>query len=175
MKKNKQTNEEEKSKKDNGFRFSFRTSQSMFEMIKLRIDKLSLDSSKYIKSLVEKDLEEEAKEIRLEQEALKQKAIISKQKYAEFDKGLKHKKGDYSIDEAKEPLVAKENYAPLIALFVIIIAATVYYLNRFFTRRNAEKEYERRVQIWHSFQNPPPQKVEASESDKMLNKSVEQD
>jgi hypothetical protein len=175
MKKNKQINEEKTSKKDGGFRFSFRTSQSMFEMIKLRIEKLSLDSSKYIKSLVEKDLEEEAKEIRLEQEALKQKAIITKQKYAQLDKTLKHKKGDYSIDEAKEPLVAKENYAPLIALFVIIIAAIIYYLNRFLTRRNEEKAYERRIKLWQSYQNPPPQKVDFGESNKMLDKSVEQD
>jgi hypothetical protein len=175
MKKNKQINEEEKSKKDGGFRFSFRTSQSMFEMIKLRIEKLSLDSSKYIKSLVEKDLEDEAKEIRLEQEAIKQEAIITKQKYAQYDKKLKHKKGDYSIDEAKEPIVSKENYAPLIMLCLIILAAIFYYIDIFLTKRNEEKAYERRMKLWQSYQNPPPQKVEVSESDKMLNKSVEQD
>ena len=175
MKNNKEINEDKALKKDNGYRFSFRTSQSMFEMIKLRIDKLSLDSSKYIKSLVEKDLEDEAKEIRLEQESIKQKAIITKQKYAQFDKELKHKKGDYSVDEVKEPVVSKENYAPLIALIIIIFVAAIYYFNKFLTKRNEEKAYERRMKLWQSYQNPPPQKVEVSESDKMLNKSVEQD
>lgn len=175
MKKNKVITEGETPKKEKDYRFGFRTSQSMFEMIKLRMDKLSLDSSKYIKGLVEKDLEEEAKEIRLEQEAKKQEAIIVKENYAQFDKRLKRKKGDYSIDEVKEPIAPKENNAPLVALFIIIFVTAIYYLDKFLTKRKAEKAYERRVKLWQSYQNPPPQKIEIAESDKMTDKSIEQD
>ena len=175
MKNNKEINEDKALKKDNGYRFSFRTSQSMFEMIKLRIDNLSLDSSKYIKSLVEKDLEDEAKEIRLEQEAKKQEAIIVKENYANYDKKLKRKRGNYAIDEPKNSTFTKEDYVPLATLFVIILAAFIYFLNRFLTRRNEAKSYERRLKLWQSYQNPPPHKVEINESDRMLDKPVEQD
>lgn len=175
MKKNKEITEDKALKKDTGYRFSFRTSQAMYEMIKLRIDTLSLDSSKYIKSLVEKDLEDEAKEIRLEQEALKQEAIITTQKYAQYDKKLKHKKGDYSIDEVKEPNVAQKDYTPLIVLLLMATAAIIYWVNKMITRRNEEKAYEKRLKLWQSYQNPPPQKIEIGESDTMLDKTVEQD
>lgn len=175
MKKNKEITEDKTPKKDNDYRFSFRTSQAMYEMVKLRIGKLSLDTSKYIKILVEKDLEEEAKEIRLEQEAKKEEAIIVKENYAQYDKKLKRKKGNYAVDEPKNSTLTKEDYAPLIALFLIILAAIIYYANRFLTRRNEEKSYERRLKLWQSYQNPPPYKVEIDESDRMLDKSVEQD
>lgn len=175
MKKNKEITEDKVPKKEKDYRFGFRTSQVMYEMVKLRIGKLSLDSSKYIKSLVEKDLEEEAKEIRLAQETQKEEAVITKQKYAQFDKKIKQKRGNYSTDKAKEPAVQKEDYGPFVILFLMILGAVVYFLNKFLTRRNEEKAYERRLKLWQSYQNPSPQKVKIDESNKVVNKSVEQD
>ncbi|MCU0468437.1 MAG: hypothetical protein MUF58_07535 [Arcicella sp.] len=157
-------------------KIDFRLPAKMKDMIVVTAQKQGLRVSQFITNLVENHFEEQAKQERIRIENEKQAQIKAEKEYAEFDKKIKQKRGDFTVDEStpivQDELQPKGFWTKILVWF--FVACGGYFIVKFFQNKITEKERNRYLQHWYSHQNQPFSKFKPTMSDKRSDKFVRQ-
>ncbi len=153
-------------------KIDFRLPIVMKNMIVSTAREKGIKVSQFITHLVEKFYEEQAKQDRLAMEADKQKQLIVREKYADYDKKKKHKKGDFSVDEPSPKIQNKDDDNTLLNFLITIAVLVVAWQGFVFTKKFiARNKSEKLYQQWQSQQNFQNSKSNLNQSDKPSDKS----
>jgi hypothetical protein len=153
-------------------KIDFRLPTVMKNMIVATAKEKGIKVSQFITHLVEKFYEEQAKQDRLAMEADQQKQLVVREKYADYNKKKKHKKGDFTVDEPTSKNQNKSDDSTLlnflITITVIIVAWQGFvFIKKIIARKKTEKSYQQ----WQSQQNFQNSKSNLNQSDKQSDKS----
>ena len=156
-------------------KIDFRLPIVMKDMIVSTAKEKGIKVSQFITHLIEKFYEEQAKQDRLAMEADQQKQLIVREKYAEYDKKKKHKKGDFSVDEPTSKNQNKSDDSALLNFLITIIVMIVAWQGIVLIKKIiARKKTEKFKQQWQSQQNFQNSKTDLNQPDKPSDKSVGQ-
>ncbi len=153
-------------------KIDFRLPVVMKDMIVATAKEKGIKVSQFITLLVEKFYEEQAKQDRLAMEEDKQKQLVVREKYADYNKNKKHKKGDFSIDEPTSKIQNKNDDNALLNFLITVVVMIVAWQGFVFIKKViARKKTEKSYQQWQSQQNFQNSKSNLNQSDKPSDKS----
>ena len=153
-------------------KIDFRLPIVMKDMIVATAKQKGIKVSQFITHLVEKFYEEQAKQDRLAMEADQQKQLVVREKYADYAKKKKHKKGDFSVDEPSPKIQNKNDDNSLLKFIIMIIVFVgiwqgIVFIKKVIARKKTKKLYQQ----WQSQQNFQNTKSDSNQSDKQSDKS----
>lgn len=155
-------------------KIDFRLPAVMKNMVVDTAKKQGLKMSQFMTNLIQDYFAEQAKQDRIKIENEKQAQLKVQQEYADFDKKLKHKRGDFSVDESNEITEPEKGWIAILmnTLIWVIVAGVGYLIVTIFQDKTAKKERERYLQHWNSSQTQSYSKFNPTRSDKRSDKSV---
>ena len=153
-------------------KIDFRLPVVMKDMIVATAKEKGIKVSQFITHLVEKFFEEQAKQDRLAMEADQQKQLVVREKYADYNKKKKHKKGDFTVDEPTSKNQNKSDDSTLLNFLITITVIIVAWQGFVFIKKIiARKKTEKLHQQWQYQQNFQNTKSDLNKSDKQSDKS----
>ena len=155
-------------------KIDFRLPTKIKDMVVASAKKQGLKMSQFMTNLIEDYFAEQAKQDRIKKEREEQAQLKVQQEYAELDKKLKHKKGDFSIDESDDKNESPKDWITILKNVSIwaFVAGIGYFIIKFFQDITAKEERKRYLQHWNSNQNQSYSKLNLTMSDKRSDKSV---